>query len=152
MVHNFDTLELRLYRNPPPEDDPGRSMPLCVEYYINGTCLLDIIRELEAPFAAQESPPMKPGDYGHNTRGTMAEQFRTARTPGDYYYEYGVELYCCSGCGDPGCWSVCCCFRDEGDFVLMTGFHHNHRENWKYPIQFRFLRENFMAEMLRLGL
>ena len=84
MENKTDTLELRLYRNPPPDDDPERKMPLVVEYFINGYCLLDLIREIESPFAARETPPMKPGDYGHNTRGCMANQFKSARTPGDF--------------------------------------------------------------------
>ncbi|MBR5371334.1 MAG: hypothetical protein IK130_03880 [Oscillospiraceae bacterium] len=147
-----DILELRLFRKEPPPDEPDLKPPLCVEYYINGVCLLDMIREIETPFAEQETPPMKPGDYGHNSREYMAEQFRTALTPGDYYYDYGVELYCCYGCGESGCWSVCCKFREDGGFVLMTEFRHNHRNNWQYPISFRFTRENFDAEMQKLGL
>ncbi len=150
MENRIDMLELRLYRNPPPDDEPERKMPLLVEYYINDSCLLDLIREIESPFAAHETPPMKPGDYGHNTRGYMALQFSTARTPGDFYYDYGVELYCCSGCGDPGCWSVLCRFREDGDCVLMTDFHHNHRDNWQYPISYRFTKENFDAQMQKL--
>jgi len=147
-----DVLELRLYRNTPPPDEPDLTPPLIVEYYINGVCLLDLIRELEAPFAEKEDPPMKPADYGHNPSCYMAEQFSTALTPDDYYYDYGVELYCCSGCGESGCWSVVCKFREDGDHILMTEFHHNHRQNWQYPVSFRFTRENFDAEMRKLGI
>lgn len=152
MENKIDTLELHLFRNPPPDDEPERKMPRLVEYYINGVCLLDMIRACEAPFAERETPPMKPGDYGHNTKGTMAFNFKTALTPGDFSYDYGIELYCCSGCGDSGCWSVVCKFREDGDFILMTDFHHNHRENWKYPFSFRFTRENYDAELQKLGL
>ena len=55
-----DNLELRLFRKEPPPDEPDLKPPLCVEYYINGVCLLDMIREVETPFAEQETPPMKP--------------------------------------------------------------------------------------------
>ena len=147
---DYDTLELRTCRNKQPEDEPDTEMPPAAEFYINGTALLDIIREIEAPFCEQEDCTNLIAAYGYRSKKNLAYALEQGLEPGSYEYDCGTELYCCSGCFDPGCWSVLCSLRADGDSILMTDFRQNHRPNWKYPIGYRFTKENFFAELDKL--
>ena len=132
-------------------DDPARTGTYPgVEYYINGIPLLDMIREIELPYCEQEGLPELVCAYSLNSKETMCRQFARALEPPKYEGADEVALYSCAACGICDCWSVCCCFREDGGYILMKDFFHNHR-NWEYPFEFRFTKENWYSETAKLN-
>ena len=153
--HKTDVLELRLIWNKYEQwdddtaDETKYKMVQDVSYYINGIALLDMIRKAEAPYCEAEENPELTADYALNSKQMMLRQFEYALDPNSPFYEESIDLFCCAGCLISDCWSVCCTIREEGDFILMTDFYHNHRD-WNYPFEFRFAKENFYAELKKL--
>ncbi len=117
------------------------SKSMGVEIYINGREIVSILKEIELPYATQEGKPHLAGDYGHNTPQHLYEMLTEA---------VEVELLCCGGCGDSGCWSVLVSVREEEDYVYWEHFEHNHRD-WSYPLSYCFDRQEYeqALEVLR---
>ena len=143
-VTKTDTLEVRFVCVKSPSWADFHQY-LGVDYYINGVSLLDMIREIEKPFFEDEGHPELAGDYGLNSVKIMRRQLERALKDDEV-----IELYCCSECGISGCWSVCCRFVKDGDFIVMKDFEHNHRD-LTYPFEFRFAKESFFAEIEKLS-
>lgn len=150
-----DVLEIRLVWNKYEQWDEGSDenpvykMVLATSYYINGISLLDMIREVEAPYCEAEECPELTASYALNSKEVMRRQFNRALDSNSFFYEEGIGLFCCEACFMICCWSVFCKIREEGDFILMTDFYHNHRD-WTYPFVFRFTKEIFFAELKKL--
>ncbi|MEE0059702.1 MAG: hypothetical protein UE295_02615 [Acutalibacteraceae bacterium] len=108
-----------------------------VEIYINNTELINILYELEKPYATSEGNPSLAGRYGHLTPKEFFDNLTKAKTPDEYHKEYGTEILCCDGCGDSGCWSICVFIKYDDDYVYWYKFRHNHRD-WKYDISYKF--------------
>ena len=121
-----------------------------VEYYINGVPLLDMIRKIEKPYCEKEGSPELVGGYMLNPKEVMRRQFARALEPPRYEDADVVELYCCAECGISDCWSVCCRLQEDGEYIMMKEFFHNHRD-WEYPFEFRFTKENWHNEIAKLG-
>lgn len=113
-----------------------------VEIYLNGVELIEILRVIEVPYASKEGHPNLTGAYGHITPEELCKNLTE--------YETEVELLCCSGCGDSGCWSILIDIEKDADYVYWKAFKHNHRE-WKYDISYQFDREAYEKELRRLG-
>ena len=152
----MDTLEFRIipakdmiedWMDDWTEDDLNNRF--LVSIFVNGTDLIDTIRDIELPYQTAAGYPENAGDYGHNTVEHMEWQFREALQPGTYSYDSGIELFCCPDCGEGGCWSVMCRFRKENGVISMTDFHHNHR-SWEYDICYRFSEENYYTEIKKI--
>ena len=124
------------------EDNPKYDIPNVAEIYINGVEITDIIRPIEQPYAEQEGHPELAGDYGHNPSGELHKMLENALIEGTYEAEEGVELLCCRGCGECGCWSIEVYMKEDDKFVYWYKIKHNHRE-WKYDLTFKFEKEAY---------
>ena len=128
---------------------PGHRRSKAVEIYIDGKKLLDRIREIEEPFAASEGMPDLAGDYGHLPPEWLYHDLKNAVRENGAPDRHGVELYCCAGCGDPGCWSVCVNVKEDDRFVYWYDFFHNHRK-WIYLLFYRFEKTAYEQALQKL--
>lgn len=120
-----------------------------VEIYLNGRELVEILKEMETPYALEEGHPSLAGAYGHNYAKELYADLTEAMTEGTYCHEKGAELLCCSGCGDRGCWSVLVMVKQDEDYVYWEQFRNNHRK-WNYNIAFCFVKKEYEAAMKQL--
>ncbi|MBE6870142.1 MAG: hypothetical protein E7494_15540 [Ruminococcus albus] len=146
-----DTFELRLIpKTVDVWDDQATPLSFIgVDYYINGVSMLDMIRKIEQPYCDAEGIPELACDYELNPQIVMQREFAKIFDPELYKDSEGFELYCCPDCGLSFCWSVCCKFEENGMYILMKDFFHNHRE-WEYPFEFQFTKDNFFSEISKL--
>lgn len=121
-----------------------------VEIYIDGIEIAEIFRKIELPYCEAENEPDKAGDYGHIPVRELYEDLIEATVKGSYSYELGVYPLCCRGCGEPGCWSVTFRVREDDEYVWWYGFEHEHRD-WKYNLEFAFLKSEYSAAMSKLA-
>lgn len=121
-----------------------------VEIYINGREIVEILKEIETPYAMEEGHPKLAGAYGHNAAKTLYEDLREAMTEGTYCQENGVELLCCKECGESGCWSVRVSVRQDEEYIYWEQFQHNHRK-WNYDISFQFTKKDYERAMQQLS-
>ena len=152
-----DVLELRLIYesipeeylsddDEPDEEETTEQVPHAA-YYINGVSLLDMIREIETPFYERRGDPELIANYMHEPYWNVKRMFTDALKPDAVEDDEGIELLCCGACGMPGCWSVRCQIRAEGDYIMMTDFYTG---DLTYPFSFRFTKENVCAELKKL--
>lgn len=127
-----------------------------VDILIDDISLLDIISEIESPYLMEEGwfDPDN-SEYGHCDPKYLYRNLTEAAIDDIYSYRYrhGAELYCCSACGEAGCWSVLVHIRVEDDKVIWFDFEHNHR-NWEYNLSYTFDKaqyEKAMAHLKHLG-
>lgn len=113
-----------------------------VEIYINDTKLVDILHEIEIPYATNEGKPSLAGSYGHLTPKELFDNLTNSKAPDEYNEEFGNEILCCGGCGDSGCWSVYVFISYDDYYVYWYKFRHNHRD-WKYNISYKFDRKEY---------
>ncbi len=113
-----------------------------VEIYINDKEFIDILRELEGPYAAEEGHPSLAGAYGHLTPKELIANLAGAGNKNEAYEDEGAELLCCSGCGFSGCWSIVVHIKQDSEYVYWYKFEHNHR-NWEYNISYKFDRKEY---------
>lgn len=101
-----------------------------VEIYINGEEIVELLKEIEMPFAMNEGNIDIAGAYGH-------------LTPKELYSELAdteeSALLCCDGCGFIGCWAIFVNVEMDDSYVYWKGFRHNHRD-WEYDISYKFSR------------
>ena len=128
----------------------GSKEPRAVEIYINNREIIDILKEIELPFAEEEGHPSLAGGYGHNVPKFLYESLNDAFVEGTYNQQCGVEILCCGDCGFPGCWSAVAYVRQDDDFVYWENFRQNHRKNWKYNLSYKFDRAEYEKEMEKL--
>ena len=121
-----------------------------VEIYLNGREIIDILKEIEMPFAKEEGHPDIAGGYAHNTPKFLYRSLSETLVEGTYSNNYGAELLCCSSCGSSGCWSAIVHVRQDKDFVYWENFEQNHRENWKYNLSYKFDRTEYEKESEKL--
>lgn len=114
-----------------------------VEIYIDGKKLIDIIRVIETPYTEV------PGAYGHVSPYDLYDDLCTATDGHSYSCLYGVYLFCCRGCGEPGCWSVTCKVKEDEKFVYWYSFEHEHRD-WSYNLNYRFDKTAYAQAMEKL--
>lgn len=60
----MDAIRSEVLEDPPTIDDGPWSGSLGIQYWINGRDLLEMVREMEAPFAAREGHPDIAGGNG----------------------------------------------------------------------------------------
>ena len=126
-----------------------KSTQKVVEIYLNGRELVEILKEIETPYALEEGHPSLAGAYGHNYAKELYADLTETMTEGTYCHEKGVELLCCSGCGDKGCWSVLVMVKQDEDYVYREQFRNNHRK-WNYDIAFQFTKKDYEQAMQKL--
>ena len=121
-----------------------------VEIYINGQELVDIVREIEDPFAQKEGHPNIAGAYGHNTPKFLYKELSEAFDDNSYSSKYGVPLLCCRDCGVWGCWDIDVMVRRDDEFVYWENFRQGHRKNWLYNLSYKFDRTEYEREIEKL--
>ena len=104
-----------------------------VDIVIEGKPLLETIRAVEKPYMDAEGLPADVDDfnYGHISPHILYMNLCEAASDDEidsFAREYGAELYCCSDCGETGCWSVLTHIRSEEDFVYWYNFEQSHRD------------------------
>ena len=106
-----------------------------VDIFVNDRNLVDIVREVELPFAARGGKPRLAGTY----IGLPAEDVflpsprllgETTRYPFDGLGGKVAVLGCV--CGDVGCWPFRVRIELREDVVIWDGFEQPHRRKWRY--------------------
>ncbi len=120
-----------------------------VEIIIDGKKLIDIISEIEIPYAAEEGHPDLAGAYGHIPPSDLYADLIDATTD-EFLVNYGVYLFCCDDCGEPGCWSVRLKVKEEESFIYWYGFEHEHRKGWNYNLNYRFKKSAYEQALQKL--
>lgn len=118
-----------------------------VDIYINGEEICSILKKIER---SQDDTGNLAGDYGHREPRWLYSDLKEALVEGTYNYKYGVELLCCSSCGEEGCWSVMAKVKDDGEFIYWKDFHHNHRD-WVYNLSYKFDKQEYEAQMKKMN-
>lgn len=95
------------------------------------------MKPIEQPYCDEEGHPDIAGSYGHNSPKYLYESLMNAMKKDSYGAKDGVELLCCGGCGDSGCWSALAFIREDEEFVYWEKIEHNHR-NWEYNLSYKF--------------
>jgi hypothetical protein len=125
-----------------------------ISFYIDNKNLLDIIKDIENPYAEKEGHPSLAGNY---------KGLKLKYTKRDYLL--GIEdaiwgetddktaIYECS-CGEPGCWPLVCKIIVTENTIIWKNFEQIHRnldsENgeWNYGgLMFEFDKMQYMLEI-----
>ncbi len=114
--------------------DPGAGTVDAVVVFVNGRDLVDILREVELPFAAREGKQDLAGRYA----GLPPEEIflPSPRLLGEpaIYHDYSDDKIAVLGCvcGVVGCWPFRVKIELRDDVVLWSGFEQPHRRAWRY--------------------
>lgn len=123
-----------------------------VEVIIDGESILDIIRKIEKTYLQEEGLLRLQdhgNDYGHISPKDLYDDLGSAMVIGSYACDFGVHLFCCGECGEPGCWSVKFRVKEDDGFVYWYDFRHNHRD-WTYNLNYRFEKKAYQKAMNKL--
>lgn len=104
-----------------------------VEIYINGKEIVEILKEIETPFAKNENAIDIAGAYGHLTPRELYSELNDTKES---------ALLCCDGCGFIGCWAVLVSVEMDEEYVYWKEFRHNHRK-WEYNISYKYDRREY---------
>ena len=104
-----------------------------VEIYLNGVEIVSILKEIETPYANEENHANLAGAYGHVSPDELYANLTK--------YEEDIEILCCSGCGESGCWWIIVDIEKDEKFVYWKRFRNNHRD-WKYDISYKFDKDS----------
>jgi hypothetical protein len=162
----FDRFELRVNRQPDIRRNDGY---LPVEFRINGTPFIDLVREIELPFANEEYDAriasgevaedlglrgFLAGNYLYpnskffrHTRNFLGEPYRHGfiTDPGDPRNQKSLLLGCT--CGITDCWFLLASISVTTDTVRWADFCQFHRD-WSYPLgPFVFDRIQYEAQL-----
>jgi hypothetical protein len=129
-----------------------------VDIHINGRNLIEIIREVELPFAKQENHPNIAGSYqGLPARIIYLPSRHLLGEPQFLYSDDSgrTQLLQCT-CGEPGCWPLLARVTIEPDRVVWDDFCQPHRgpnsraSHWKYDAlpAFIFARSDYEAALV----
>jgi hypothetical protein len=111
-----------------PDDPLGGPWPI-VHLVVDGQSFLDIIRNLEKPFAVAEGHPDLAGGYeGLPAASVLPPSRHFLGAPNEVWLKYGekVSLYECV-CGCPGCWPFLARVVVNSDSVCWSEFEQPHR-------------------------
>lgn len=141
----LDRLSLEVKR----PDDPFRDWNT-VDVLVNGRNLIDMLREVELPFASEEGHPDIAGAYiGLQPKDVFLPARAFLDDPDDWYGEGGkAEILSCD-CGEPGCWPFLMRITLGSDRVIWSDFEEPHRSKWNYEDlgPFIFDREEYEAAL-----
>lgn len=131
---------------------------------IDGRKLLDIIREIELPYAEEEGRLAKKegvaeededysdlaGAYGHLSAKVLFDNLKTGISDCGSSHDERVYLFCCGDCGEIFCWTVSMKVRMDEHYVYWYDFKHEHR-NWEYNLSYTFEKTAYEAALRKLG-
>lgn len=138
-----DTLEFRLTDWLSEEDgelDQEKNSKV-VQILLDGSDFIEMLKEIEKPFAEAEGKPHLAGDYGYVSPKHLYREL-TKDTE-------GAELLCCGGCGVSGCWSVLVVVKEDEEYVYWENFEQNHRD-WIYNLSYKFAKAEYEQAMEQL--
>lgn len=141
-----------------PIDMDGKEFPF-VDIYINDRNLIDIVSEIELPYATHEGHPDIAGGYmglspntvffpsRHFLGGHMAEISDTQKT----------EIFACGSCGEVGCWPLLVQISVHENIVVWHDFEQPYRDkdsrvsHWQYDKlgPFVFDKEQYLSALTR---
>lgn len=124
----MDTLEITIERGEG-DSDTWES----VVFHVNGRDLVELAREVEAPFAQREGHPDIAGGYmGISPAEALHPSLHLLGEPDPAlsYAAARLTLLVCDGCGEAGCWPLNVRIEIGSDVVRWTGFEQPHRPDW----------------------
>lgn len=113
--------------------DPVAGSVDAVAAFVNGRNLVDILREVELPFATREGKPDLAGSYvGLPPEEIFLPSLRLLGEPATYYdyFDGKIAVLGCV-CGEVGCWPFLVRITIRDDVVLWSDFEQPHRA-WRY--------------------
>ena len=139
--NDVDILEFKIM-NPKGKEDWADDYDIseAVEIYINKREMIELLKEIETPFASAEGHINIAGAYGHLTPGQLYSELTDSGE---------CALLCCNDCGFIGCWSVMVNVERDDSYVYWKEFRHNHRD-WKYNISYKFDRLEYESALKQL--
>ncbi len=145
----MDTLRLEIGER----GDPADGIVDAVNVLVNGRNLVDILREVESPFATREGKPDLAGSYvGLPPEDIFLPSRRLLGDSATYYDSPGgkVAVLGCV-CGEPGCWPLRVKIEVRDDVVIWSDFEQPHRRSWRYDdLQpFVFDRARYLSALSR---
>lgn len=127
--------QIRFAVEPPRE----KSHRAAVRVFIDDVDLAELAHPIELPFAAAEGHPSIAGTYSGLAPTEVLPPSRHFFGEPDQLFQYGdrVEVLCCQGCGEPGCWPLICRITVRLDTVTWNDFAQPHRgpdsrQPWSY--------------------
>ena len=118
---------------------------------INGEPLLGLIKRREQSFAAKDGQASIAGSYAYLSLIDFEELFLRAALEADLAQdERDVVLLSCP-CGIWSCWYLALRVKFEADTVKLYEFKNPRREDWRYELEFKFDRVNFVAEISKIA-
>jgi hypothetical protein len=135
--------------------DPADDLVNAVDIFVNGRNFVDILREVELPFAARDRQPDLAGSYaGLPPEDIFLPSLRLLGEPTTYYdHDSSEGKFAVLGCecGDPGCWPLRVKIDLRDDAVIWDGFEQPHRSAWRYDAlrPFVFDRAQYISALSR---
>jgi hypothetical protein len=145
--------ELTFRLIPPTEFDPGE-----VRIFIDGRDLVDLVRDVELPFATAAGDPGRAGDYAGLELRAVAPPSRHfwGKPLFEIYESDGLtQLLECAGCREPGCRPLYCRVDVDDNRVRWSEFRASmtaSRSEWDYsplgPFEFDRTRYDAVVQAL----
>jgi hypothetical protein len=126
-----------------------------VSIYINGRDLVDILREVELPFATREGHPVIAGSYiGFSAKRLMLPSLHLFGRPRLSWGDSGKTPILGCECGELGCWPMLVRIVVAETTVTWTDFEQGHRnreeDGWSYDGMdpFVFDRQQYISALM----
>lgn len=151
----MDRISLSIYSVLDYKDDQD----YCVRIEVNGRDLLDIIREVELPFATRDRRPNRAGGYhGLPPKAVFLPSRHWLDQPDRLYCDHGRRaIYRCI-CGDVGCGPIIIDLDISEDAVTWRNFENPWhslewtKEPWDYSsLKFTFDKEQYLSELSKVS-
>ena len=118
---------------------------------INGEPLLELIRRREQSFAAKDGQASIAGSYAYLSLIDFEELFLRAALEADLAQDERDAVILGCPCGIWSCWYLALRVKFEADTVKLYEFKNPRREDWRYELEFKFDRVNFVAEISKIA-
>jgi hypothetical protein len=117
--------------------DPAEGAVDAVDIFVNGRNLVQILREVELPFATREGKPDLAGSYvGLRPAEVFLPSSRLLSGEpmafGDHDDPEDKTAVLGCSCGEVGCWPFLVRIKLREDVVVWDGFEQPHRPAWRY--------------------
>ena len=118
---------------------------------INGEPLLELIKRRYQSFAAKDGQASIAGSYAYLSLIDFEELFLRAALEADLAQdERDVVLLGCP-CGIWDCWYLALKIKFEANAVKFSDFTNPRRKDWRYGLEFKFDRVNFVREISKIA-